>query len=502
MTPPPSLAKNTALNATASVIRLALALVVSPVLFAALGAEAYGLWSVIWAFAGTLGLVDLRLGAASTPLVAAATQSGQGTRVARLAQSGFFLYASISVAAVAAALLASRAPVLTAWLPEGIQADARLALPAAVLVFACATTTSLLRGLLQGLQRYDITSKITFSVSTVRAVVLVGIALSGGRLRELVLAEVAMAAIDFAVTAIAVRRRVPGFRFIARPDRASLRELFSFGLKLEIAHAAHLVALHLDKLLLSAFLGLEAVAYYDLGAKVAGVVRSLPLLLVSATMPVASTLDAAGQSERLWRFYERGTRALAWVGLPAFLWAAVGAGPLLIAWAGVRAPEAELTVWILCAGMFLNVYSGMANSVAVGIGKPEIEMRRSLLAGMLNAVLSAGLILSIGFAGAPLGTALALAAGSVYLIGSLHTHFGRALHLLFTPLLAPLLTAVPAGLAAWAILGLAGDGRVENVLALAGAALAIGLIFPLAGRRHGVFTREFLRSVRDPAAHG
>ena len=501
MTPAPSLARNTAFNASASVIRLGLALVVTPVLIQALGIEAYGLWAVIWSFSGTLGVVDLRIGAASTPLIAAATESGQSTRVSRLAHTGFFLYGTVGTMAVVAAVIISRAPVLTTWLPESIQADVRFALPAAVVVFAFTTTTSLLRGLLQGLQRFDITSKITFSVSTLRAVVLIGIALAGGRLRELVLAEVAMSAVDFGACAIAAKSKVPGFRFLARPDADSLRELLTFGSKLEVAHVAHLVALHLDKLLLTWFLGLEAVAFYDVGARVVGVVRSLPLLLISATLPVASTLDAAGKRERLWGFYENGTRALAWTGLPVFLWAAVGAGALLFVWADVSAVEAQWTVWILCAGMFLNVYSGMANSVAVGIGKPEIEMRRSLIAGILNVILSITLLLLLGFAGAPLGTALALAAGSIYLIGSLHAHFGRSLHLSFKPLVGPLLTAVPAGVVAWFVLGFAGDSRFSSALGLAGAALAIGFIFLVTGRCCGIFTGEFLRSVRNPTGN-
>jgi O-antigen/teichoic acid export membrane protein len=497
----PSLARNTAFNASGSAVRLGLGLRVTPVLLQALGTEVYGLWVVIWTFSGSLGVIDLRLGAAATPLIAAARESAQDTRIARLAQSGFFLYGMISLSAIAAAICISRTPVLTAWLPDDIQADVRFALPAAVVVFAMANTASLLRGLLQGLQRYDITSKITFSISTLRAVVLISIAVTGGRLRELVLAEVAMSAVDFVVCAVAARGRVPGFRFIARPDAQSLRQLLSFGSKLEIAHLAHLVALHLDKLLLSTFLGLEAVAFYDVGARIVGVIRSLPLLLVSATLPVASALDAAGKRERLWSFYENGTRALAWTGLPLFLWTALGAGSVLLVWTDVQSIEAHMTVWILCVGMFFNVYSGMANSVALGIGKPEIEMRRSLIAGGLNVVLSLVLLWWLGFAGAPLGTSLALMAGSGYLIGALHRHFGRSLQQLFAPLVGPLLTAVPAGIAAWFILAMAGESLFGHLAGLAGAALAIGLIFLVSGSRAGVFTQDFLRSVRNPAAN-
>src|SRR5260370_26445818 len=105
----------------------------------------------------------------------------------------------------------------------------------------------------------------------------------------------------------------------------------------------------------------------------------------------------------------------------------MGDRPILLAWPEVDAPEARFAVWVLSLGYYLNLVSGMANSVAVGIGKPELEMRRSLLAGSANLALSAALIPPLGVAGAPLGTALALRGGSVDLVPPFHAPVRRAL---------------------------------------------------------------------------
>jgi O-antigen/teichoic acid export membrane protein len=496
---PPSLAKNTVFNVVSSILRLMIGLVVSPILFWKLGAESYGLWSVIWAFSGTLELMDLRLGAAATPLVASARETGDNEQIIRLANTGFFFYGLLGLVTMVAAFGLMQIQAVTAWIPDNAQQDATLIIPAAVVVFSLSTIISLTSGLLQGLQRYDVTSTISVAVGIVRAALLIGIALAGGGLTELVLAEAGMVALRCLLLLLSVRRNIQGFRFLPHPSRDAFKALFSFGAKLEIAHAAHLISMHLDKLLLTAFLGLEVVAFYDLGAKLVGVARSLPMLLISATLPVASSLEASGEKERLWEFYEKGTGVLAWTGMPIFLWTAIGAGPLLFAWAGVTELEARITVWILALGYFINVYCGMANSIAVGIGKPELEMRRSMLAGLLNVVLSGSLLYLIGFPGAPIGSSLALIAGSIYLFSTVHSHFKRPLYTFVKPLIPTLLPAVPAGIGAYLIMMVSTNSRFEVITSVIVAAIFIGAVYLLAGMRFGIFTRAFLESVRNPA---
>ena len=284
----------------------------------------------------------------------------------------------------------------------------------------------------------------------------------------------------------AAKRLLPGGRLLSAPDRGAMREMVAFGGKLEVAHAAHLVSLHADKLLLSAFLGLTAVAYYDLGSKIAYVMRGLPLLLISATMPAAASIEAMGDRERLWRFYLSGTRALVFAGTPLLVFTTTGAGAILLAWTGVTALEARQAVWLLALGYYLNLVSGMANSVAVGIGKPELEMRRSLLAGSLNLGLSAALIPLLGFAGAPLGTALALAAGSWYLIHTFNAELGRPLSSVLGLFRGPLAAALPAAAGAVIVLALTAGGRSGAIAGLGVAAVLIGVVYLWLGIRNDI----------------
>ncbi len=499
----PSLVRNTVFNSGAYIVNLVVGLVVSPVLLTALGVERYGLWSLLWAITGSLSLLDVRVAAALTPLVATEWAREEHDRVVRLVTTGLTFYAALGILELGGVLLWTRVPGLLAWIPEPLKEEGTLALIVAVAVFALNSVALVFRGVLNGLQRFDQNAQITMAMGVFRCVVLVTVALAGGGLPELLLGEAAVACFLCATTARAVRRLLPGLRFIRVPSTDALRDLLAFGGKLQIAHIAHLISLHADKLLLSAFLGLPAVAYYDLGQKIAYVMRGLPLLSISATMPVVSAMEVGGDRDRLWEFYRKCMRIVVFAATPLFVFTVTGAGEILLAWVGVGAPEAQQAVWLLALGYYLFLISVMANHVALGMKKPELEMRRSVLVGTLNLGLSASLIPLIGFAGAPLGTALALAAGSWYLIRAINAEFGQSLSAVLGMFHRPVLAGLPAAGGGILVLSIIEGSGLNGVVGLLGSALFIGTIFLWLGIRDEILTREWLRSIparlRPPA---
>lgn len=500
----PSLVKNTGFNIAAALLGLGVGLVLSPVLLATLGLERFGLWSLLWAIAGSLGMVDLRLAAALTPLVAAAWARQERERVARQVGAAFLFYIAMGLVEVGVAVAGVRLPSLVAWIPEGLREEARFALVAAVVVFALTTVATVFDAVLQGLQRFDLSSRIAMVVMVARGIVLVLVALGGGGLRALLLAEMTVAGAQCLLTARAVRRLLPDLRLLRAPHGGTLRELAAFGGKLQIAHAGHLVTLHADKFLLSSFLGLSAVAYYELGQKVAYVMRGLPLLLISATMPVVSTMETRGDRERLWHFHLACMRVVVFAATPLLVFTLTGAGHILRAWADVGALEARQAVWLLALGYYLYLLNVTGSVTSVGMRKPELEMRRCVLVGALNLAGSAILIPVVGFLGAPLGTALSLGVGAGYLIRALSAEFRQPAWSLLSVVRQPAILALPAAAGALLVLWMVDGSRGMAVLALGGSAAVIGAAFVWLGLRHGIFPREWLGGftvrLRPPAA--
>ncbi|MBI4371350.1 MAG: oligosaccharide flippase family protein, partial [Elusimicrobia bacterium] len=334
--PPPSLRRNTTYNAVSTLAALAVGLVVAPLLLRHLGLDQFGFWSLIWAITGSLALVDLRISAAVTRFAADAWARGDEKRVTRLASTGLTFYLALGLLEVVGALVLLAVPSRDLFdFPAAVAAEGRLTLLLAVAVFAINSAGSVFVGLLQGLQRFDLTALVTVAGTCLRLVGVLAVVGLGGGLRELVLVEGAIALFQGLSSYVQARRLLPGLRLVpSRVAGSVFKELGAFGLKLQVAHLAFLVSFHGDKLLLSFFLGLPAVAFYDLGSKVAYLMRGLPLLLVSAVGPAASALEAGGNRGRLWGLYLQGTAYLVAAGTPLLVFTVVGAGPILRVWLG------------------------------------------------------------------------------------------------------------------------------------------------------------------------
>jgi O-antigen/teichoic acid export membrane protein len=482
-------------------VALAVGFVLAPLLLRHLGVDRFGFWSLIWAITGSLALVDLRIGAAITRYAADAWTRGEVARLSRLATTGLAFYIVLGLVEVAGALalliLPTRAPF---ELPAAVAVEGGPALALAVAVFALNSAGSVFVGVLQGLQRFDLTALVAVAGTCLRAAGVLAVLGLGGGLRELVLVEGAIALFQGLLSYFQTRRLLPELRLVpSGVVGAVFKELGAFGLKLQVAHLAFLASFHGDKLLLSFFLGLPAVAFYDLGSKVAYLMRGFPLLLVSAVGPEASALAAGGNRARLWALYLKGTAYLVAAGTPLLVFTVVGAGPILRVWLGSELPEARQAIQVLAVGYYANLLSGMAYTVAVGIGKPELEMRRSLLVTVLNLVLSACLIPLIGFVGAPLGTTVALIAGTIYLIGRFHAEFAQPLSTFVPVLRGPALLALPTAGAAWLLLQgghRLGEGFWISALALALAGVVIAAAYLALAIRQGVVAPEDLQAVQ------
>ncbi|MFQ5561896.1 MAG: polysaccharide biosynthesis C-terminal domain-containing protein, partial [Nitrospinota bacterium] len=141
-----------------------------------------------------------------------------------------------------------------------------------------------------------------------------------------------------------------------------------------------------------------------------------PLIMVSAVTPAVSEMKARGEQAEVKEFYTHGSLCLISAGLPFLLFSAVFADQLIHAWIGRQIPDAALAVRILSLGYFLNLSTGMACGTAIGMGRPDIEMRAGILTTIMNPLLSIVGLTFFGYKGALVATSFSLSAGAIYLL--------------------------------------------------------------------------------------
>ncbi len=320
-----------------------------------------------------------------------------------------------------------------------------------VIIFGLGMSTSVFGMMMIGLQRMDIFNKISISFSILGAAGTLIVLEAGYGLRGLVLNNGIIVVLGGAVNIMAAYHLVPTLKF--NPFMAEwkmFRKMFNFGTKLQVAKLANLLAFQLNAWLISAFLNVGMVTPYGFAAGFIGSVRNLLLMLPSAVIPATSELESRNEKERSLEFYDRGTRYLVLFGTPICTFSIVTASLVMLAWLG---PEYKLlteSVWvvqILAIGYYANLSTGVATGVAVGMGKPEYEMKFGVMLAISSLFLSVGLVYFIGFYGPAVGSTISLTVCALYFYKLFHRYLKQPMIPFLTRMYGiPILISTLAGL--------------------------------------------------------
>ncbi|MFH0924380.1 MAG: oligosaccharide flippase family protein, partial [bacterium] len=157
-------------------------------------------------------------------------------------------------------------------------------------------------------------------------------------------------------------------------------KLFRFGIKIQISKIAQVISFQaIDKLLIARLLNIELVAFYELGSKIVNVVRNNLLILISPFIPAASEIDVHKDNNLLWKFYLRGSKYLILISCPIVIFIIINAQWIMIMWMGEGYGKSAVIIQILLIGYFANLITGVASASALGMGKPEFEMKSGSL---------------------------------------------------------------------------------------------------------------------------
>ncbi len=413
--------RNTGYNFAGFGWTLGISLVLTPYLIGRLGMERFGIWAVLSAFTGAFGLLDCGIGSAFVKFIAEHAARRDERALRQTVSTGTFFYAALAVLLIGAAALGA-APILSLLrIPAPLQAEAHMALVVSVLAFGITQSLSAFSSIQTGLQRMDITNRISVVLTALSAGMTVLFVETGAGLIGLSAAACFTALLRGACDLTVAARLLPKVGVRVRDlDRQTLRTLFSFGIRLQMAKFAELIGFGFDKLLLSRYLSVTAAGLYQSGALLAAKARDLSALLLAALTPAAAQLDACQDRAKLMALYERSFKYLAAAAVPLMTLLCVSAQPLIRAWLGQGYPAAVTALRALCGAYLLNVLGGPAVSIAKGMGQPGFQMRAAALQTTLNVVLGLVLIKSFGMQGLLAAVAAAMGVSYIYTCVTIH----------------------------------------------------------------------------------
>jgi O-antigen/teichoic acid export membrane protein len=439
------LVTNTFFNILGRFWNFVLALLLTPLILSHLGVEQFGVWALFSSvLAGYFSLLDLGLGFSFVKFISADYVHKDYDRISKALSLGLLFYVLLGGGLIAAGLIVER-PILEFFHIH----DATTAYRLALLASAISNIGAMFLSVFRGIQRMDKSNTIEMRMALVSAVTTILVLQLGMGLSGLALNALVMSILSALVAWRAVRRAVPAISVLIHFDGTLLLEMFSYALQIWVSRFGTLISFQLDKLIISRFLGIGAVSFYEIGSRLALSMRAIPLVMISALIPATSELAARNEREKVLRAYMAASRYVAIVTVAMVTYLVVEASSIVSLWVGQGFEAAVILVQILAIGYGFNILGGAASQTGAGIGRPEFDMRGTALLVVVNPILSLILVQRFGAAGAAAGTSLSLMAAASYLVYTFHRNYaGTPAHKAFREIHArPALAGVLAGLA-------------------------------------------------------
>ena len=369
------LKRSLAWNAVGTLLPVLAAVVAVPLLIDGLGADRFGLLTLVWALVGYASLFDLGLGRALTVVVAerlGRAGAAADEELGPLLWTALWWLAGLGL--LAALLLAAAAPALVQALqvPAALVAESVLAFRVLAVGLPLVFVTSALTGMLTALQRFDLLTQVRLPLSlatTLGPLLTLLVSPSLVWIALLMLAVRALATAAFAWRLAALR---PGLLRPSRPRRTPSRQLLGQGGWMTVSNVVGPLMTYLDRFIVGAILGTAAVALYVTPYEVLGRVNVLPGILLGVLFPALATSFASDPARARSLYADAATvlRHVLWVVCLVFV---LFAEELLAAWINPAfAREAAPVARWLAIGVWVNVLAHTPFIFLQSVGRSDL----------------------------------------------------------------------------------------------------------------------------------
>jgi len=395
---------------------------ITPFTLQVLGPTQFGIWALASVLTTYARLGDFGMARTLIKFVAELDARHDLDAVNGLVSSALIIFCAWGALIWAAFLVVREFMVTDLFrIPSALHDDAMFVFIGVVSIALLDLISGMFNGILDGLQRMEITNTVGAVSRMVSAAGVVFVLNQGWGLRGLVLKNAVVAIATLLVSCYLAHRVLPSLR--VRPwffRRQTAREIFRFSANFQVVNLIVLVIDPLNKTLISNFVGLHFVTYYEIASRVISQVISLFQALAASIYPAVSALQARRGLLAVAWLYLRATRYLTLSALPVFTVVIIMARPFIRLWLGEGYEPSVLTLQILTAAWLVSMMATPAYFIAQGIGRPELSTASSVVTGLISLTVGFLAIGTVGYVGLVVGNALGLMLGSVLMLVLLH----------------------------------------------------------------------------------
>ncbi|MGC9070864.1 MAG: lipopolysaccharide biosynthesis protein, partial [Elusimicrobiales bacterium] len=157
--------RNTFFNAIGRLWGILVALVLTPYIIRHIGVERYGIWALVGVITGYFGLLDFGVGTSFVKYIAEFYAKRDYEKINQVVNTGFVFYTVFAILIIVLGFLFIN-PLLSFFkIPPQMLNEVRFVFLLGIIIFGVSNALSPFLAVQTGLQRMDITNKISIAVS-------------------------------------------------------------------------------------------------------------------------------------------------------------------------------------------------------------------------------------------------------------------------------------------------------------------------------------------------
>lgn len=374
------LVTNTAFNLIGQSGPMLVALFSIPILIKRIGTDRFGILNLVWVAISYLSLFDLGLSRAMTKMVAEKLGSDRQEDVPVIVWTCFMIVLIMGFLGMGVLSISSSWPVYHALkIPNELKSESLRAIRLIAMSIPIVISTSVLRGVLEAKQRFDLVNAIRLPF---------GVLMFGGPLLTIPFSESLVP-----ITAVLVIGRalswlahfyaclyiMPALRHKFAFDRHVVKPLVSFGAWMTVNTIIGPLMLSMDRFLIGMLVSSAAVAYYATPYEVVTKVWVITGALGSVIFPAfANNFPREPSYTSL--MFTRATRYVFMTIFPLTLLAETMAYSALFFWLGPEFAENSFRAsQMLAVGVFLVGLGSIPHAFLQAIGRPDLPAKLNFI---------------------------------------------------------------------------------------------------------------------------
>ena len=397
-------------NWAALLVNLIISFFLAPFVVNKLGSTYYGIWVIMMQLTGYLYLLDFGIRESVIRFVSKYRAESDLAAIDRVISSAVSLYLVIClICVVVAAVFSFVFPHTFKVAPEAVQ-TARFVVMITGINLGQFFVFNVFTGVLMGIQRYDISNKISILFSLLRVFLIVYFLKSGYGIIALALIQLGIN-LGSNIVQFHIARKLLPFRLRLRSpfgqDKKVVKKLVNYSFFVLIINICQKVIFYTDAMVIGIFLPTAAITYYAIAGNLIEYLRRFVVTMASVLNPLTSELESRHENQKITTVLIQGTKFSLLIGLPICAVYYTMGRQFIKLWMGPEfADPAYSVLAILAVTHLFSLPHFTVSSILYGMSRHQVIAYSKVFEALFNLALSIILVKPFGIVGVALGTAI------------------------------------------------------------------------------------------------